>query len=63
MPAREDGLKLAMPVEKSGQNEFDFEYGDDFAAHIEDSPVDFSKVLVRYNPDGDAEMNSASSSG
>ena len=24
-----------MPVEKSGQNEFDFEYGDDFAAHIE----------------------------
>src|SRR5205085_11925488 len=26
--AREQGLKLAMPVEKSGQNEFDFEYGD-----------------------------------
>ena len=34
--AHEDGLKLAMPVEKSGQNEFDFEYGDDFAAHIEE---------------------------
>ena len=55
--AHEDGLKLAMPVEKSGQNEFDFEYGDDFAAHIEKFPVDFSKVLVRYNPEDDAEMN------
>ena len=25
--AKERGLLLAMPVEKSGQNEFDFEYG------------------------------------
>ena len=55
--AHADGLKLAMPVEKSGQPEFDFEYGDDFAAHIEKFPVDFSKVLVRYNPDDDADMN------
>ena len=55
--ARERGLKLSMPVEKSGQNEFDFEYGDDFGAHIEKFDPDFSKVLVRYNPDGDAEMN------
>jgi 5-dehydro-2-deoxygluconokinase len=46
-----------MPVEKSGQKEFDFEYGDDFGAHIERFDPDFSKVLVRYNPDGDAEMN------
>jgi myo-inositol catabolism protein IolC len=55
--ARERGLLLAMPVEKSGQNEFDFEYGDDFGAHIEQFDPNFSKVLVRYNPDGDAEMN------
>jgi myo-inositol catabolism protein IolC len=55
--AQEGGFKLAMPVEKSGQNEFDFEYGDDFGAHIESFGPDFSKVLVRYNPDGDAEMN------
>ena len=55
--AKERGFKLAMPVEKSGQNEFDFEYGDDFGAHIEQFDPDFSKVLVRYNPDGDAEMN------
>jgi myo-inositol catabolism protein IolC len=51
------GIKLAMPVEKSGQKEFDFEYGDDFGTHIERFDPDFSKVLVRYNPDGDAEMN------
>jgi myo-inositol catabolism protein IolC len=55
--AKERGLLLAMPVEKSGQNEFDFQYGDDFGAHIEQFDPDFSKVLVRYNPDGDAEMN------
>jgi myo-inositol catabolism protein IolC len=55
--AKERGLLLAMPVEKSGQNEFDFEYGDDFGAHIEEFDPDFAKVLVRYNPDGDAEMN------
>jgi 5-dehydro-2-deoxygluconokinase len=55
--AKEQGLKLAMPVEKSGQDEFDFEYGDDFAAHIEQFDPDFSKVLVRYNPDADPELN------
>ena len=56
--AKERGLKLAMPVEKSGQNEFDFEYGDQFGAHIEEFDPDFSKVLVRYNPDDpDADMN------
>jgi 5-dehydro-2-deoxygluconokinase len=55
--ARERGLLLAMPVEKSGQNEFDFQYGEDFGAHIEQFDPNFSKVLVRYNPDGDAEMN------
>jgi myo-inositol catabolism protein IolC len=55
--AREHGLKLAMPVEKSGQDDFDFQYGDDFPAHIEKFSPDFSKVLVRYNSDGDADMN------
>jgi myo-inositol catabolism protein IolC len=55
--AREHNLKLAMPVEKSGQHEFDFEYGDDFGAHIERFNPDFSKVLVRYNPDDDPVLN------
>jgi 5-dehydro-2-deoxygluconokinase len=52
-----EGLKLAMPVEKSGQDEFDFEYGEQFGEHIESFDPDFSKVLVRYNPDGDADAN------
>ena len=56
--ARAQGLKLAMPAERSGQNMFDFQYGDDFAKHIEQFDPDFVKVLVRYNPDGDAQENS-----
>ena len=55
--ARSNGLKLAMPVEKSGQEEFDFQYGEQFGQHIEKFDPDFSKVLVRLNPDGDSAMN------
>jgi myo-inositol catabolism protein IolC len=55
--AHERGLKLAMPAERSGQNMFDFQYGDDFAKHIERFNPDYTKVLVRYNPDGDADAN------
>jgi myo-inositol catabolism protein IolC len=55
--ARDHGLRLAMPAEKSGQDEFDFEYGDDFAAHIEAHNPDLVKVLVRYNTGDDPEMN------
>jgi myo-inositol catabolism protein IolC len=56
--ARDRGYILAMPVEKSGQDEFDFEYGTEFGSHIEEFDPNFSKVLVRYNPEGDREMNS-----
>jgi myo-inositol catabolism protein IolC len=55
--AAKHGLSLTMPAEKSGQNEFDFQYGDDFGAHISKYDLLATKVLVRYNPDGDAEMN------
>jgi myo-inositol catabolism protein IolC len=55
--ARARGLKLAMPAERSGQNMFDFQYGDEFGEHIERFDPDFTKVLVRYNPDGDTEEN------
>jgi len=54
---RESDLKLAMPVEKSGQDEFDFQYGESFGEHIQRFDPNFSKVLVRYNPDDDAELN------
>jgi myo-inositol catabolism protein IolC len=55
--AKAHGLRLSMPVEKSGQEEFDFQYGSEFGAHIEAFDPHFNKVLVRYNPEGDAEMN------
>jgi myo-inositol catabolism protein IolC len=51
------GYVLAMPVEKSGQPEFDFEYGDAFGDKIEEFDPTFSKVLVRYNPEGDKALN------
>jgi myo-inositol catabolism protein IolC len=47
----------ACPAEKSGQEEFDFEYGEDFALHIEAFRPGFCKVLVRYNPEGDQALN------
>jgi myo-inositol catabolism protein IolC len=55
--AKKEGVPLAMPVEKSGQDEFEFEYGADFGAHIEEFDPTFAKVLVRYNPEGDATVN------
>jgi myo-inositol catabolism protein IolC len=55
--AKAGGYVLAMPVEKSGQPEFDFEYGEAFGEKIEEFDPDFSKVLVRYNPEGDAALN------
>jgi myo-inositol catabolism protein IolC len=51
------GYSTACPAEKSGQDEFDFEYGDDFAKHIESFRPTFCKVLVRYNPEGDGALN------
>jgi myo-inositol catabolism protein IolC len=55
--AKADGFIFAMPVEKSGQAEFDFEYGEGFGDAIEQADPTFSKVLVRYNTEGDQEMN------
>ncbi len=55
--AATQGYVSACPAEKSGQEEFDFEYGDDFAEHIEAFHPTFCKVLVRYNPEGDQALN------
>lgn len=55
--ARADGFLLAMPVEMSGQAEFDFQYGAEYRSHVEAFEPDFVKVLVRYNPEGDAALN------
>ncbi len=55
--AAKHGYNTSCPAEKSGQDEFDFEYGEDFARHIEQFRPTFCKVLVRYNPEGDAALN------
>jgi len=55
--AAASGYTFAYPVEESGQEEFEFEYGDDFAKHIEAFNPTFCKVLVRYNPEGDRALN------
>jgi len=49
--AKVGGIRPAMPVEESGQATFDFEYGEAFGSHIEEFDPEFSKVLVRWNPD------------
>ena len=55
--ATAENIVTACPAEKSGQKEFDFEYGEDFARHIEAFDPTFCKVLVRYNPEGDRALN------
>jgi 5-dehydro-2-deoxygluconokinase len=55
--ATAQGYLTACPAEKSGQDEFDFEYGEDFAKHIEAFHPTFCKVLVRYNSESDKDLN------
>jgi myo-inositol catabolism protein IolC len=55
--AAKHGYSTSCPAEKSGQEEFDFEYGDDFLKHIEAFNLSFCKVLVRYNPEGEKALN------
>ena len=46
--ASHNGYVTLLPVEKSGQTEFDFQY-EDFAEHIQKFRPKFVKALVRYN--------------
>lgn len=55
--AKKGGYMTACPAEKSGQDEFDFEYGNEFGAHISKFNPSFVKVLVRYNPENDPAGN------
>ena len=55
--AAHHGYITAMSTETSGSDEFEFEFGDAFAEHIEAFAPTFAKVLVRYNPEGDAALN------
>ncbi len=55
--ARAQGLITCCPAEKSGQDEFDFEYGAQYQQHIAEFKPNFIKALVRYNPEGDEAIN------
>ncbi|HEX2411190.1 MAG TPA: DUF2090 domain-containing protein [Solirubrobacteraceae bacterium] len=55
--AKRLGLPFAISAETSSVPEFDFVYGEDFATHIEAFEPDFVKILARYNPEGDRELN------
>ena len=46
-----------LPTERSGSDEFEFEYGAEFASHIAAFKPTFAKALVRYNPEGDPALN------
>lgn len=48
--AKQNGFVVLLTTEKSGQNEFDFQYDGDFPVHIEKYSPQFVKVLIRYNP-------------
>lgn len=52
--AKADGLVLAMPIERSGTELFELEYGEHYPEHLASFEPDFFKVLVRYNPADEA---------
>ena len=55
--ARQRGFTACTCMEKSGQDEFDFEYGGSFLEKLLEAETAFGKVLVRYNPRAEAELN------
>lgn len=55
--AKHNGYTTCLSTEKSGQDEFDFEYGDSFGQHIDTYRPTFVKALIRYNPESDPELN------
>ena len=55
--ASRNGYATVLSTERSGSDEFEFEYGAEFASHIAAFKPTFAKALVRYNPEGDAALN------
>jgi myo-inositol catabolism protein IolC len=55
--AQADGIRVAMPVEVSGQRELRYLCGGHPDRVIVSHHPDYVKVLIRYNPGGDAAMN------
>jgi 5-dehydro-2-deoxygluconokinase len=50
----EGAVSLAMPIEASGEEWFEFAYGEDWMGHAEFYATDHAKVLVRDNPGFDS---------
>ena len=55
--AKNEGYRTILTTEKSGQSEFDFEYGEEEFNHIRKYNPDYAKALIRYNPEGDKILN------
>lgn len=56
LAAKRERVRFAVPVEKSGEEEFQFAEAD-WPAHIERFQPTFVKALVRYNPEADQALN------
>jgi myo-inositol catabolism protein IolC len=55
--AKNHGFGVCVCAEKSGQKEFELEYGEEFREHIRRYRPDYVKALIRYNPEEDRELN------
>lgn len=55
--AQNNGYTIILTIEKSGQKQFDFEYGENFAEHVRKYNPTFIKALIQYNPEGEREAN------
>jgi len=55
--AQAGGIRVAMPVEESGQRELRYLLDGHPDRIVERHQPDYVKVLIRYNPGGDTEMN------
>lgn len=53
--AKAKGITILIPVEKAGQDNFIFEYGEDFTSHIEKYNPDFAKVVIKI-PAGTTDL-------
>lgn len=55
--AQAGGIQVAMPAEESGQRELQYLFDGHPERVVESYQPDYVKVLIRYNPAGDTEMN------
>lgn len=56
--AHKNGFTIILTIEKSGTEEFEFQYDGEFAEHIKKYKPTFVKALIHYNPEGDRVLNS-----